>query len=71
MTGEIAFHGVYVPTLLLLAIVAALVTLGAMRLLNAVGAYRLVAYRALVDVALFILVLGGLAWLSPLIGFPQ
>lgn len=71
MTGEIALYGVFVPTLLVLGIAASLITLGLMRLLNFVGLYRFVAYRALVDLCLFVLVLGFLAWLSPVIGFHQ
>ncbi|MBY8827965.1 DUF1656 domain-containing protein [Hephaestia mangrovi] len=71
MTGEIAIYGVFVPTLLILGIAASLVTMALMRLFNLVGVYRLFAYRALVDLCLFILVLGFFAWLSPIIGFHQ
>lgn len=71
MTGEIAIYGVFVPTLLVLGIIASILTLGLMRLLNLIGFYRLFAYRALVDLCLFVLMLGFLAWLSPLIGFHQ
>lgn len=71
MTGEIAIYGVFVPTLLVLGIAASLVTMALMRLLNGIGFYRFVAYRALVDLCLFILVLGFFAWLSPIIGFHQ
>jgi hypothetical protein len=71
MTGEVSIAGVFVPTLLLLAILAALVTMAVTRLANLAGLYRLVAYRALVDLCLFILVLGLFAWASPLIGYQQ
>ncbi|MGN6278429.1 MAG: DUF1656 domain-containing protein [Sphingomonas sp.] len=71
MTGEIAIYGIFVPTLLVLAIAAAIVTMGLMRLFNFIGMYRLFAYRALVDLCLFVLVLGFFAWLSPIIGFHQ
>ena len=71
MTGEVSIAGVFVPTLLLLAILAALVTMAVTRLANLVGLYRFVAYRALVDLCLFILVLGLFAWASPLIGYQQ
>ena len=71
MTGEIAIYGVFVPTLMVLAILAALVTMVLTRLANLIGLYRFVAYRALVDLCLFILVLGLFAWASPLIGFHQ
>lgn len=71
MTGEVSIAGVFVPSLLILAIIAAIATIALMRLLNFAGLYRLVAYRALVDVCLFILVLGLLAWLFPIIGVNQ
>ena len=71
MTGEVSIAGVFVPTLMLLAILAALVTMAVTRLANLVGLYRFVAYRALVDLCLFILVLGLFAWASPLIGYQQ
>lgn len=71
MTGEIAIYGIFIPTLLVLAIAAAIVTMGLMRLFNLIGVYRLFAYRALVDLCLFVLVLGFFAWLSPIIGFHQ
>ena len=71
MTGEVSIAGVFVPTLMLLAILAALVTMAVTRLANLVGLYRFVTYRALVDLCLFILVLGLFAWASPLIGYQQ
>ncbi len=68
MIGEISIGGVYLPTLLVLGIVA-LVLLGLLsRLLALVGAYRVVAYRPLVDVALFLIILGLLAHLSTSFG---
>lgn len=69
MTGEIAIDGVYVPTMLLLGVIAMLLTIALARMFNAFGLYRFVAYRALVDLCLFVLLLGLLAWASPLIGF--
>ncbi|MFC3580965.1 DUF1656 domain-containing protein [Sphingomonas hylomeconis] len=58
MTGEISLGGVYFPTLLLLAIGATVLTLIVTRLLTHIGFYRFVAYRPLVDLALFFLMLG-------------
>jgi hypothetical protein len=69
VTGEIAIGGVFVPTLLLLGVLAMVLTMAVSRLLNAFGLYRFVAYRALVDLCLFILLLGLLAWATPSIGF--
>ncbi len=69
MRGEISIDGVLVPTLLVLAVIASLITLVLMRVANLVGFYRLFAYRAAVDLCLYILVLGLLVRLAPLIGF--
>lgn len=58
MTGEIAIGGVYIPVLLLLGLLS-LVIMGILtQLFQIIGVYRFVAYRPLVDVALFVLVLG-------------
>ncbi len=70
MTGEVSFDGVFVPTLLLLALAAMLLTAGLTRLISIFGLYRFVAYRALVDLSLFVLVLGGLSLLVPHLGMP-
>jgi hypothetical protein len=68
MTGEIALGGIFVPTLLLLALVALILAWVTTRLIGAFGLYRFVAYRAAVDLSLFILILGGLALLVPTLG---
>jgi hypothetical protein len=69
MTGEFALGGVFVPTLLILALVAMAVASLITRLLGYFGFYRLVAYRALVDLSLFVLILGLIAWIVPLLGY--
>ncbi len=68
MTGETALGGVFVPTLLILAVVALLLAAGFTRLMAAFGLYRFFAYRALVDLSLFVLAFGLLAILVPLLG---
>ena len=68
MTGEIALGGVYVPTLLLLALVALILAWAVTRLIGALGLYRFLAYRAAVDLSIFVLILGGLAILVPTLG---
>lgn len=68
MTGEVALGGVYMPTLLLLGVAALLLSWVVTRLIGAFGLYRLFAYRAIVDLSIFILVLGGLALLLPYLG---
>ena len=64
MIGEISIGGVYLPPVLLLGVLAAVLTGIATRAFGYVGAYRLVAYRPLVDLALFILILGLLSLLT-------
>lgn len=68
MNGEISIMGVFMPTILLLAVIASLLTMLLIRLADFAGLYRLVAYRALVDVCLYVLVLGALSLLAPQIG---
>ena len=66
MTGELSIDGVFFPTLLALA--ALILTYGLTRLIAAFGLYRFLAYRALVDLSLFVLTLGGLSILVPMLG---
>ncbi len=68
MTGETSLGGVFIPTLLILAVMALVLAGGFTRLLAAFGLYRFFAYRALVDLSLFILSFGLLAFLVPLLG---
>lgn len=68
MTGEVSLAGVFVPTLAVLALAALALSFLLTRLLGAFGLYRFVAYRALVDLSIFVLVLGLLAWTVPLLG---
>lgn len=58
MTGELSIGGVYLPAILLLAVLAVILTGVATRLLAVAGLYRVVVYRPLVDLALFIIILG-------------
>ncbi|MFZ2996487.1 DUF1656 domain-containing protein [Sphingobium sp.] len=68
MTGEIALGGIYLPTFLLLALAALILSWVATRLIAALGLYRFLAYRAAVDLSLFILILGALALVFPTLG---
>jgi len=61
MIGEVSLFGIYMPALLLLAAVALVVTGLLSRLFSLAGVYRFVAYRPLVDLAVFVLLLGLLA----------
>lgn len=64
MTGELSIGGVYLPTILLLAVAALVLTGLATRLLAIIGVYRLVAYRPIVDLALYVFILGLLSLLT-------
>ena len=69
MIGEIPIGGVYVPAMLLLAVAALILTGLLSRLLAMIGAYRAVVYRPLVDIALFVLILGLLVFLTTSMGW--
>jgi hypothetical protein len=59
MIGEIDIYGVFVPPLLLL-VVATLPLAAAVRMvLSRTGAYRLVWHRPLFDLAVFVILAGG------------
>lgn len=58
MTGELSIGGVYLPAILLLAVIAVVLTGLTTRLLSIAGLYRIIVYRPLVDLALFIIILG-------------
>lgn len=64
MIGETNLSGVYLPTLLVLAILALALTGVITRLMALLGGYRMLAYRALADIAIFVLVLGLLVRLT-------
>ncbi|MFT4055825.1 MAG: DUF1656 domain-containing protein [Novosphingobium sp.] len=68
MNGEVSILGVFMPTLLVIAVIASVLTMLLMRLADFAGFYRLVAYRALVDLCLYIMVFGALAFLATYTG---
>jgi hypothetical protein len=64
MIGDVDIGGVYFPLLVLLGIIGLGITGLLTRLINAVGGYRLIVYRPIADLAIFILVLGALVLLT-------
>ena len=64
MIGEVSIGGVYVPSLLLCACAALILTPLLSRLLSLVGFYKWVLYRPVTDVALFLLLLAALVRLT-------
>jgi hypothetical protein len=59
MTHEIDIYGVFLPDLLVWFVVALLLSVPVRRFLGMIGFYRLVWHRALFDLALVVLILGG------------
>ena len=64
MIGEISIDGVYIPALLLLVLVAVVMVALLSRLFVMVGLYRFVTNRPLADIALFLLLLAAVAWMT-------
>ncbi|HUB16826.1 MAG TPA: DUF1656 domain-containing protein [Acetobacteraceae bacterium] len=59
MIGELNVYGVFVPSLLVCVAAALPLTAGLRRLLRWFGFYRLVWHRPLFDLALLVIVVGG------------
>jgi hypothetical protein len=64
MIGEMSIGGVFVPALLIWALIAFVLNVGLRRLLYAAGFYRFVWHRALFDAATFVILLAGVVTLS-------
>lgn len=58
MRGEFDAFGVYLPPLLPVGLFAWVLTIVIIRALNRIGFYRVVWHRPLVNVAVYVLVLG-------------
>jgi hypothetical protein len=70
MIAEFDIYGVFVPALLVFAIVALLLALALTRLLEAIGFYRFVWHRPLFDIALGVILFGAVvAYAEPIVGF--
>lgn len=64
MIGEVSLYGIYVPWLLLLALLSLVVSRAVSYALARIGFYRWVWHPALFDVALYVIVLGGVVFIS-------
>lgn len=64
MNGVIDFFGIYIPPLLLWAVLALLGSALLRRLLDRFGFYRLVWHRPLFDLALLVILLGAIVALA-------
>jgi hypothetical protein len=70
MIAEFDIYGVFVPALLVYAIIALLLELLLRRVLNAIGFYRFVWHRPLFDLALVVILFGAVvAFAEPFVGF--
>jgi hypothetical protein len=69
MRSEVDLFGVYVPGLLCCGIAALAVNLVLRRVLMRAGFYRMVWHRALFDLAMFIVVLGGVVATTAFVGW--
>lgn len=58
MSPEVSLFGVFVPGLLIVGVLALVATALLTRVFGLIGFYRLISYRPLVDLALFMIVLG-------------
>ncbi|MFC3126188.1 DUF1656 domain-containing protein [Pseudoroseomonas globiformis] len=67
MIAEIDLYGIYLPALLVWALLAVPLTALLRRALARLGAYRWVWHRPLFDLALFVIVLGGITALMELL----
>lgn len=64
MMGEIDIYGVFVPTLALLMILTFGISVPVRRGLRACGLYRFVWHPPLFDLALYVVLLGGVVFLA-------
>jgi Protein of unknown function (DUF1656) len=70
MIAEFDIYGVFVPALLVFAILALLLSLALTRLLEAIGFYRFVWHRPLFNLALGIILFAAVvAYAEPVVGF--
>ncbi|NLS07730.1 DUF1656 domain-containing protein [Rhizobium sp. P32RR-XVIII] len=64
MPAEFDIYGVYVPRLLILMLLAFVVSIVIRRGLAWIGAYALVWHRGLFDLALYVLLLGAVSYIT-------
>jgi len=64
MIGEIDILGVFVPSVLVLMLIAYVFSAGIRVVLTRVGFYRLVWHRSIFDLGIYVLVLGFIVFVS-------
>lgn len=60
MTGELDLYGVFIPSLAVWMALAFIISLPVRSVLASTGFYRLVWHRPLFDLALYVVLLGGI-----------
>jgi hypothetical protein len=68
MIADLNIAGVFIPGLVILAFVALVAAMAALRILAVTGIPRLFAYRPLFEIATFLIIYGLLVQYVPLIG---
>lgn len=71
MIGEFDIGGVFIPSILVWAVVAFIISLFVRRLLTLAGFYRLVWHRGLFELALLAILWGSVTWLATTYGVPD
>ena len=69
MRSELDLFGVFVPGLLCCGLTALALNAALRRVLAHTGFYRVVWHRALFDLAIFVVVLGAIVWLTAAVGW--
>ena len=71
MIGEFDLGGVFIPSAVVWAVVAIVISLFVRRLLHLFGFYRLVWHRGLFELALLAILWGTVTYLATLYGVPD
>jgi protein AaeX len=58
MIGEFDIYGVYFPAIAIFAAIAFVIQVAVKRILDAYRVYRFVSHRALIDLAIYVILLG-------------
>ncbi len=68
MIVDLNIGGVFIPGLVVLAVIALGLSVGVIRLFSAVGIHRLFAYPPLIELATFVMIYGLLVRYAPSMG---
>ena len=71
MIGELNIGGVFAPSLLVWGVAALAISIPLRRVLDRVGVYRFVWHRGLFDIALVLVLWGGVSAAAAALTFPK